>query len=125
VWFVLVNSPKLEAPTTQMGAALPKEVALIKSMINNCCMGGALVGSRQGICCDVSEQDQPHGLRARQRGGAGRHSQGGAGRAAASSKLPGQWQQHSQLALSQHQAPSASIAHCHAHLTHHALRLPR
>lgn len=41
--FVLVN-PKFEAPTAQMRAVLPKEVPM-KSMINNCCQGGALVGA--------------------------------------------------------------------------------
>jgi homoserine kinase len=41
LWFVLVN-PKFEAPTSEMRAVLPKEVSF-KSMINNCCMGGALV----------------------------------------------------------------------------------
>ncbi|KAG2435308.1 hypothetical protein HXX76_007383 [Chlamydomonas incerta] len=39
--FVLVN-PKFEAPTAQMRAVLPKETPM-KSMINNCCQGGALV----------------------------------------------------------------------------------
>lgn len=45
--FVLVN-PKFEAPTAEMRAVLPKEVAM-KAMINNCCQGGALVaGILQG-----------------------------------------------------------------------------
>ncbi|PNW86328.1 hypothetical protein CHLRE_02g082200v5 [Chlamydomonas reinhardtii] len=39
--FVLVNR-KFEAPTAQMRAVLPKETPM-KSMINNCCQGGALV----------------------------------------------------------------------------------
>ncbi|GLI59812.1 hypothetical protein VaNZ11_001779 [Volvox africanus] len=39
--FVLVN-PCFEAPTAEMRAVLPKEVPM-KSMINNCCQGGALV----------------------------------------------------------------------------------
>ncbi|EFJ45216.1 hypothetical protein VOLCADRAFT_94379 [Volvox carteri f. nagariensis] len=39
--FVLVN-PRFEAPTAEMRAVLPREVPM-KSMINNCCQGGALV----------------------------------------------------------------------------------
>lgn len=41
LWFVLVN-PLFEAPTAQMRAALPKEVAM-SSAVKNCAAGGALV----------------------------------------------------------------------------------
>lgn len=47
LWFVLVN-PMFEAPTAEMRAVLPKMVPM-KSMINNCAQGGALVtGILQG-----------------------------------------------------------------------------
>lgn len=41
LYFVLVN-PVFEAPTAEMRAALPKEVAMA-SAIHNCAMGGSLV----------------------------------------------------------------------------------
>jgi homoserine kinase len=41
LWFVLVN-PLFEAPTAQMRAALPKQVAM-SSAVKNCAAGGALV----------------------------------------------------------------------------------
>jgi hypothetical protein len=46
LYFVLVN-PVFEAPTAEMRAVLPKEVPM-KSMINNCCQGGSLVGRPTG-----------------------------------------------------------------------------
>jgi homoserine kinase len=41
LFFVLVN-PKFEAPTAEMRAVLPKEVAMAK-LVNNCSMGATLV----------------------------------------------------------------------------------
>ena len=41
LWFVLVN-PVFEAPTAEMRAVLPKQVAM-SSAIHNCAMGGSLV----------------------------------------------------------------------------------
>jgi len=41
LWFVLVN-PVFEAPTAEMRAVLPKQIAM-SSAIHNCAMGGSLV----------------------------------------------------------------------------------
>lgn len=41
LYFILVN-PVFEAPTAEMRAVLPKEVAM-SSAIRNCAMGGSLV----------------------------------------------------------------------------------
>ncbi|CAL5221110.1 g3243 [Coccomyxa viridis] len=47
LWFVLVN-PVFEAPTAEMRAVLPKQVAM-SSAVHNCAMGGSLVaGILQG-----------------------------------------------------------------------------
>ena len=43
LWFVLVN-PVFEAPTAEMRAVLPKQIAM-SSAIHNCAMGGSLVFS--------------------------------------------------------------------------------
>ncbi len=51
LFFVLVN-PVFEAPTAEMRAVLPKEVPL-KSMINNCTQGGALVSVCVCVCVCV------------------------------------------------------------------------
>lgn len=44
LWFVLVN-PVFEAPTAEMRAVLPKQVAM-SSAVHNCAMGGSLVRPR-------------------------------------------------------------------------------
>ncbi len=53
LWFVMVN-PVYEAPTAEMRAVLPKQVAM-SSAVHNCAMGGSLVRP----CClqsDLSRQ---------------------------------------------------------------------
>lgn len=49
LWFVLVN-PVFEAPTAEMRAVLPKQVAM-SSAVHNCAMGGSLVRPR---CLKIS-----------------------------------------------------------------------